>query len=84
MNKLVATTTKFQHNATNSTDETPIAALMIITPIPIAALVWIALAGNATDSTTTLAAISAVAAIGGSAVGGIVYTLRKRPGRGRR
>ncbi|MGW4295433.1 hypothetical protein ACWEH1_20605 [Micromonospora chersina] len=83
MNTVATTSTKYQSNATNATENVLIAALTIITVVAIGALVWIVLASGPDLGNTALAAIPAIATIAGSAVTGLVFVLRKRPGRGR-
>ncbi|MEV4829222.1 hypothetical protein AB0K25_12980 [Micromonospora sp. NPDC049257] len=56
---------------------------MIITVVSIGALLWIVLASGPELGSTAMIAIPAIATIAGSAVGGIVLVLRKRPPRSR-
>lgn len=75
--------TKFQPNSTKSTEYALIITLMIITIVAIGALLWIVLASGPDLGSTATIAIPAIATIAGSAVGGIVLVLRKRPPRSR-
>ncbi|WP_329007643.1 hypothetical protein OG271_18185 [Micromonospora rifamycinica] len=82
-NTVAPATTKFQPNSTKGTEDTLISALMIITVVSIGALLWIVLASGPELGSTAMIAIPAIATIAGSAVGGIVLVLRKRPPRSR-
>jgi hypothetical protein len=84
MHTVVPTSTEYQSNATNNTEKVLITALTIITVISIGALLWIVLASGPDLGNTALAAIPAIATIAGSAVGGIVLVLRRRPTRNRK
>ncbi|WP_328415120.1 hypothetical protein OG470_22350 [Micromonospora sp. NBC_00389] len=59
-------------------------ALMIIAVISIGALLWIVLASGSERGNTASLAIPAIATIASSSIGGIVFVLRRRPGRSRR
>ncbi|MEU9742894.1 hypothetical protein AB0E12_27305 [Micromonospora chersina] len=75
------TTTKFQSNATNNTENALITALTIITVIPIGALLWIVLASGQNMGDVAQVAIGAISAVAVASISAVTVAIRKRRAR---
>ncbi|WP_174534746.1 hypothetical protein [Micromonospora chalcea] len=75
--KVVATTTKFQPNATNNTENAQLAVLVFVAGLGIAAVVYVAKMSTDLDHVAP-AAITAISGMVLAAIGAITVAIRKR------
>ncbi|MEU7172710.1 hypothetical protein ABZ949_14625 [Micromonospora tulbaghiae] len=81
---VVPTTTKFQSNATNDTENALITAVKTITLIPIGAVLLVTLASGPDIGAVAQPAIGAISGVAVAAIGAITVAMRMRRTRTRR